>query len=260
MKEKQNYREIIDHIKGRIPVLFLDYDGTLTPIVSQPEDALLSEEMREVLEECSRKFKVAVISGRDMDDLKGLVGLDNLIYAGSHGFRISGPDELYKEHEKSEEIIPVLGKIEAKLHEDLDNVDEGIRIERKRYAIAVHFRNARESSIPVITERVNEVIKDNTGFKKGEGKKILEVKPAIDWHKGKALLWILEKLCMTDVNKFVPVYIGDDITDEDAFSTIKDFGIGILVGSHGQDTAAKYNLEDVDDVKVFLKELSEKMS
>jgi len=258
MNEKENYQEIINQIKGRKPVLFLDYDGTLTPIVSRPEDAVLSEEMKNVLKETADRIKVGVISGRDMDDLKGLVGLNNIIYAGSHGFRISGPGGLYKEHEKSEEILPKLGELGRELHKYFKKIDEGIQVERKRYAIAVHYRNAKDDNIPFIIQKIDRIISKNPGFKKGEGKKIVEVKPDINWHKGKALLWILEKLCMTDINEFVPVYIGDDITDEDAFRTIEDFGIGILVGSHGQPTAAKYKLEDVDQVKTILEVLAKK--
>jgi len=194
INKKENYQEIINQINGRKPVLFLDYDGTLTPIVSRPEDAVLSDEMKIVLKETANRIRVAVISGRDMDDLKGLIGLDNIIYAGSHGFRISGPEGLYKEYEKSEKIIPKLEELGRELHKYFKKIDEGIQVEIKRYAIAVHYRNAKDKNIPLIIQKMDRIISDNPGFKKGEGKKIVEVKPDIDWHKGKALLWILEKL------------------------------------------------------------------
>ena len=257
MNEKSSELEIKNIIENRIPVIFLDYDGTLTPIVRRPEDALMSEEMRNVLEQCAGKFRVAVISGRDMDDLKSKVKSESLIYAGSHGFRISGPDGLYKEHEKSEEILPELDRIENLLNEIFPEIDEGVQIDRKRYAIGVHYRNADERNIPAIKDKVDEIIAENPGFKKGEGKKIVEIKPDVDWHKGKAVLWIMEKLGLQDKDKYVPIYIGDDVTDEDDFKTIKEFGAGILVGSHGHATAANYKLENVDEVKVFLEELAD---
>jgi trehalose 6-phosphate phosphatase len=254
------YDKIIEIIGDKNPVLFLDYDGTLTPIVKRPEDALISFEMREVLRECAEKFTVAVVSGRDMDDLKNKVGVDSLIYAGSHGFRISGPDGLYKEHDKPEEILQKLNHIEKILQEVIFPFYEGVQIDRKRYAIGVHYRNAKEEDIPEIIQKVNEIIDNNPGFKKGEGKKILEIKPDVDWHKGKAVLWILKKLGLQDKNKNIPIYIGDDITDEDAYKTIKGFGIGIQVGPHGQTTAAKYKLKNVYQVRIFLKKLAKVMA
>lgn len=249
--------KITSIIKNRKPVLFLDYDGTLTPIVKRPEDALISKEMQEALRHCADKFTVAAVSGRDMDDLKNMIGLDNLIYAGSHGFRISGPDGLYREHEKSSEILPQLDKIEEKLQKEFSQIDKGIQIDRKRYAIGIHYRNAKEESVPEIVKKVDELIAEHPEFKKGEGKKILEIKPNIDWHKGKAVLWLLEKLGLDDKSEYVPIYIGDDITDEDAFESIHNIGIGILVGSHGHSTAAKYGLKNVYQVRLFLQKLAD---
>lgn len=251
-----NEKEIQKIIQNRIPVLFLDYDGTLTPIVNRPEDALISDQMKSVLKKCAAKFKVAVVSGRDMDDLKSKVQVDDLIYAGSHGFRISGPGGLYKEHEKADVILPRLNVIEKKLHQIFPQIDAGVQIDRKRYAVAVHYRNADEDNISEIKQKVNEILEENPDFKKGEGKKILEIKPDVDWHKGKAVLWIMKKLGVDDKYKFVPIYIGDDVTDEDAFESISKFGAGILVGSHGQETAAKYKLDDVPAVQAFLGRLA----
>jgi len=251
-----NEKEIQKIIQNRKPVLFLDYDGTLTPIVKRPEDALISDPMKSVLKKCAAKFKVAVVSGRDMDDLKSKLQVDELIFAGSHGFRISGPDGLYKEHEKADVILPRLSDIEEKLYQIFPQIDKGIQIDRKRYAVAVHYRNASEDNIPVIKQKVDEILKENPDFKKGEGKKILEIKPNVDWHKGKAVLWIMKKLGVDDTSKFVPIYIGDDVTDEDAFRSISEFGVGILVGTHGQETAARYKLDDVPDVQSFLNRLA----
>ena len=251
---QSEYLKIGQKIFGKSPVLFLDYDGTLSPIVKRPEDAVISKEMKAVLQKCSTRFTVAAISGRDMDDLKSKINLENLIYAGSHGFRISGPEGLYMEHEKSYEILPRLNKIENNLHQDFKNV-KGVQIDRKRYAIAIHFRNANENDIPFIKQKVDEMVKNSPGFKKGEGKKILEIKPDLDWHKGKALLWILEKLQLTDKSKYIPVYIGDDVTDEDAYKAIEKEGIGIQVGPVEYSTSAKFRLKNVYQVRLFLKEL-----
>lgn len=250
------YVEIGKLVYEKTPVLFLDYDGTLTPIVQRPEDAVISEEMRDVLNECASKFNVAAVSGRDMDDLKSRINLDTLIYAGSHGFRISGPGGLYMEHEKSEEILPELDNMEKKLQQVFSNTIEGVQIERKRYAIAIHYRNSKEQDVPFIKEKVFEATENSEIFKVGEGKKILEIKPGIDWHKGKAVLWILEKLGLNDPDKYIPIYIGDDVTDEDAYEALKGRGIGIQVGPGAESTAAQYKLKNVYQVRIFLKELA----
>ena len=99
------------------------------------------------------------------------------------------------------------------------------------------------------------MVKDNPHFKSDKGKKLLEIKPNVDWDKGKALLWILEKLGLQDKEKYIPLYIGDDVTDEDAFRVLKDTGLGILVGAHGERTNAKYKLKNVYQVRIFLDKL-----
>jgi trehalose 6-phosphate phosphatase len=241
--------------RHKTPVLFLDFDGTLSEIVSQHEDATISNEMKKVLKRCASEFITAIISGRDMDDVKNRVNINEVIYAGSHGFRISGPSGLFMEQKQTEKILPRLDELEGKLKQKFLDGPKGVRIERKRYAIAVHYRNADEGSLEAIKSMTEEVAKEFSGFKTGTGKKIIEIKPDVDWHKGKAIKWILESLNLWDNNEILPVYIGDDITDEDGFRMIYNNGLGILVGSHGQPTAAKYKLKNVDEVRMLLQKL-----
>ena len=250
------YTKIGELFHDKIPVLFLDYDGTLTPIVKRPEDAILSDEMHEVLKACASRLHVAVVSGRDMDDLRNRVNIDEIIYAGSHGFRISGPGGLFMEHEKSASLLPHLDQAEIQLQQLFHGKYKGVQIERKRYAIAVHFRNAGKEDIPGIKNQVYELVEKTPGFKTGEGKMILEIKPDIDWHKGKAVNWILEKLELTDRKKYLPVYIGDDVTDEDAYETLSEWGIGIQVGPGPVPSASKYRLKNIYQVRIFLKEFT----
>jgi trehalose 6-phosphate phosphatase len=250
---KPKFFEMIWHKKI---VIFLDYDGTLTPIVKQPEDAVLSDRMRETLEELTKFYTVAIVSGRDMKDVMHFVKLDQIIYAGSHGFRISGPDDMYMENEKAKKMLGKLDEIEKELRNKLENKIKGVKIERKHYAIAVHYRNSPEDQIDKIVNIAEQMISKHTGFKKGEGKKVVEVRPDLNWHKGKALYWILDAVGLSKDPNICPMYIGDDITDEDAFKAIADNGIGILVGTHKQPTAAQYKLENVDQVQEFLQSMS----
>jgi trehalose 6-phosphate phosphatase len=247
---------LFEFLENKKPALFLDYDGTLTPIVSRPEDARISTKMKELLGELAKNYTVAIITGRDMDDVKKLVGLDNLIYAGSHGFRISGPDGLYMEHEKTSVLLPELSIIEKELLE-LQRKYKGVQIDRKRYAVGLHYRNAKEEDIDDILADFDEVLEINPGYKKGTGKKIVEMKPDLDWHKGKALLWIMDELGLTNDESVLPIYIGDDDTDEDAFQTLQDnnLGLGIMVEHNGKPTHASFTLKDVDEVANLFQEL-----
>jgi trehalose 6-phosphate phosphatase len=248
-----NIEEIRKLLGNKKPALFLDYDGTLTPIVSNPDDALLSDKAKRILKETAEKHIIAVISGRDRADVMSKVGLENIIYAGSHGFDISGPDNLQMQSEDGTDIIPDLDSAEEHLENELRHI-KGVLVERKKYAIAVHYRNVDKEFVQEVKNAVYNELERQEKLKEGKGKKVLELKPDIDWHKGKAVKWLKEALGLRD-DEYVSVYIGDDITDEDAFREIKDKGIGIMVGTHGSKTHALFSLKDTDEALEFLKKL-----
>ncbi len=249
--------EIFEILSRKEPVIFLDYDGTLSPIVTRPEDAIISNEMKDTLKSLASKFTVAIVTGRDKEDVENLVGLEELIYAGSHGYIISGPNNLFMEHPDSKKIIPKLDEIQEEVEKELKEKTEGTQIDRKRYAIGIHYRNARPEDEKVVYDIANKILDKHKGHKIGEGKKIVEIKPDLDWHKGKAVEWILGALELTGKDHVAPVFIGDDVTDEDAFKILQDKGIGIMVGSHGQKTYATYSLKNVFQVREFFNNLIE---
>ncbi|WP_162053030.1 trehalose-phosphatase [Pontibacter pamirensis] len=248
-------KDIPQLINGKKPAVFLDYDGCLSPIVKDPDKAVMTQEMRDTLQRLANVCSVAVVSGRDRANVENLVQLDNLYYAGSHGFDISGPNNMHTEPGGASEAVPALDKAQKTLDERLKDV-EGVLVERKRYAIAVHYRNVPDEQVSKVLQVTEEVIGQHPELKKGPGKKIMELKPNLDWHKGKAVRWLMDEL---DLNKpdVVPLYIGDDITDEDAFAELQGEGIGIMVGEHDDKTAAEYRLEDVTDVLAFLEALTQ---
>lgn len=250
-----NSKEIFNIINKRQVLLFLDYDGTLAPIVSNPQNAILSEEVKNIIDQLSAKIKIAVVSGRDRKDVAQKVGLLRLIYAGSHGFDITGPEDLSMQPSGGEDILIHLDKAAVNLDAKLKDI-EGVLVERKKYAIAVHYRNVEEADVPKVIKAVDQELSTHDNLKRGEGKKIVELKPTMDWHKGKAVLWLMERLGFSREN-YVPVFIGDDITDEDALEAVESEGIGILVGSHGKNTAASFQLRDIEEVTAFLKALNE---
>jgi trehalose 6-phosphate phosphatase len=249
----ENIGQLKQRLKDKKPAIFLDYDGTLTPIVPNPEDAVLTDEMRQVLLELSHRCFLAIVSGRDRKDVKGLVNLDDLVYSGSHGFDTTGPD-LNMQHEGGKRLLPDFDEAERLLEKELAGIP-GARVDRKLFAIAVHYRHVADNEVADVLNIVDNVLASFRGFIKSGGKKIVELKPDIDWDKGKAVGWLLEKLGLKN-SHIVPVYIGDDHTDEDAFRILKEIeGIGILVGDHGEDSAADFRLFHPSEVKEFLKEL-----
>jgi trehalose-phosphatase len=231
--------------------VFLDYDGTLTPIVSHPEKASLSDSMRQALQALVIRAPIAILSGRDLDDVRQRVNIGAIIYAGSHGFDIAGPGGLRKQ--VAAEFLPSLDLAEKELEKAVAEI-AGARVERKRFSIAAHYRNVNASDVPKLEGAVSEVAARHRELRRMEGKKVYELLPDIDWDKGKAVLWLLETLGLGRA-KVRPIYIGDDRTDEDAFRALEKSGLGILVSEEPRPTAARYSLKDPAEVERFLREL-----
>ncbi len=244
------FEEIRQQIKEKRVVVFLDYDGTLTPIVSRPEDAVLSSEMRNTLIGLTKKCTVAIISGRGLADARQLVNVDGLYFAGSHGFEIEGPGDVFMELEMARQMLPLLDEVEEELARELERI-QGSQVERKKYSIAVHYRNVEEDQAPEVETIVDQTLARHAKLKKGGGKKVFELKPDLHWHKGRAVQWLLEKLEL-DQLRVAPIYIGDDVTDEDAFEAFSKKGVTLIVGDEPRITKAKYRLESVEEVQSFL--------
>lgn len=249
----QSADEIAARLKDRRLALFLDYDGTLTPIVRCPEEATLSDEMRSLLVRLAEHCTVAIVSGRDRQDVQRMVGIESLVYAGSHGFDIRGPEGLAMEHEGARPFLRDLDEAERRLCDAVAEIS-GVHVERKRFAIAVHYREvAGEEDLKRVERTVDEVCREFSGLRKKGGKKIFELQPDVEWDKGRAVLWLLEALGL-DRPEMVVMYIGDDVTDEDAFRALRqdDGGIGVRVTAAESDTDAEYFLDDCAQVRQFL--------
>jgi len=242
-----------ERLAGRPLAVFLDYDGTLTPIVEDRNRAVLDDGMREALRGLGRKMPVAVISGRDLSDVRERIGLDGLFYAGSHGFEIAGPEGTHQTLEKGEAYLPQLDQAEQEMREGLAAVP-GHDVERKRFAIAIHYRRVDETRVPEVEAVVDRITGRYSGLRKAYGKRVFQVQPAVDWDKGRALRWVLERLDLPA--GAVPLYIGDDVTDEDAFRALRADGVGVLVSDVPRSTLAHFRLQDTDEVRVFLERLT----
>jgi trehalose 6-phosphate phosphatase len=231
--------------------VFLDYDGTLTPIVSHPEQASLSDSMRQTVQALATQAPVVILTGRDLNDVRQRVNIVAIVYAGSHGFDIGGPRGLRKQ--VATEFLPKLDMAEKELGKALAGIP-GARVERKRFSVAAHYRNVNESDLPKLARAVSKVTTRYRELRRIEGKKVYELLPNIDWDKGKAVLWLLETLGLEHA-KVRPIYIGDDRTDEDAFRALGQRGVGILVSEEPRPTAASFSLKNPTEVERFLHEL-----
>jgi alpha,alpha-trehalase len=246
--------EILSQFRERTPAIFLDYDGTLTPIVEDPEKATLSDKNKRIIKRLVEHYSVAIISGRDLDDVQNMVGIGDVAYAGSHGFDIAGPGGRYREQKMGTPFLHILERAAGELRTAIKDIP-GVKIEHKRFAVTVHFRHVERTNMNRLEQRFDDVLSHYPELRKTTGKKILEMRPNVDWDKGKALIHLLEAL-YTDSSRVLPVYIGDDITDEDAFRVIREWGIAIVVGSEKRQTAANYRLQDPEEVMKFLEALT----
>ncbi len=224
--------EIVAEMGACRLVVFLDYDGTLTPIVSRPEKAVLSNSTRQTLQKLAAQAPVTILSGRDLED----------------GFDIAGPRGLRKQI--ATDFLPILEAAGRELNEKLAGIP-GALVERKRFSIAAHYRQANENAAAKVQRAVNKVAAQHPQLRLLVGKKVYELQPDIDWNKGKALLWLLEMIS-SEPREIFPIYVGDDLTDEDAFRVIKQCGLGIVVSEEPRPTAARYALKTPAEVDRFL--------
>jgi len=209
--------------------------------------------MRQTLRSLAARVPVAILSGRDLDDLRGRVHVDGIVYAGSHGFDIAGAGGLRRELGAA--YLAVLDAAETELREALDEIP-GAQLERKHFSVAAHYRNVDEKDAFEVALAVDAVAARHRELRRIDGKKVYELLPDIDWNKGKAVLWLLETLNLEREN-VLPIYIGDDNTDEDAFRAVERRGVAILVSEQSQPTTARYSLKNPAEVECFLRAVTE---
>ncbi|KAK8482391.1 hypothetical protein V6N11_033151 [Hibiscus sabdariffa] len=253
-----SFEQITNFAEGKRIALFLDYDGTLSPIVEDPDCAFMSNDVYE------------------------FVGLTELNYAGSHGMDImsavrqssddysnyiKSTDKQGKEvdlFQPASEFLPMIDEVFNSLVNSTEDI-HGAKVENNKFCLSVHYRNVDEKDWATVAQRVHDVIRNYPRLRLTHGRKVLEVRPVIDWDKGKAVTYLLESLGkknkhalgLGNCDDVLPIYVGDDQTDEDAFKVLREGnrGYGILVSSVPKESNAFFSLKDPQEVMEFLTSL-----
>lgn len=247
-------------LAARQPAVFFDFDGTLSDIVNNPDSARPVEGAVAALRELARHCPVAVLSGRDLADIVERVGIPGIWYAGSHGFELTAPDGTHHQNEAAAALIPVLQHAAAQLRTQLAPIP-GVVVEHKRFGVAVHYRNAPRDRVGEVAAAVRAAGRHDA-LRVTTGREVIELRPDIDWDKGRTLHWIIGRLPGRDNAPRLPIYLGDDITDEDAFDAVREAGVPIVV-RHNDDgdraTAALFALASPVEVAEFTGRLARQL-
>jgi alpha,alpha-trehalase len=254
------YGQVKELVANRRPVVFLDFDGTLSDIVDHPDSATLVDGADEALRALAAQCPVAVISGRDVADVRERVKVDGVWYAGGHGCEVIAPDGTHVENAAAD-VAGNVARAAGRLAEALSDVS-GITVEHKRFAVAVHYRNADPKDVDRVIVAVRELARAE-GLRITPGRKVIQLRPSTDGDKGTTLGWLLQRIVGShdaDPAAVLPIYIGDDITDEDAFDAVQFDGVGIVV-RHDEDgdrpSAAPFSLESPTAVAEFVLRLAQ---
>jgi len=252
------WNQLCQRLQDRPISLFLDYDGTLVPIAKTPQQAVIGQAARSLLFSLTQipGYKLAIISGRSAQEVKKIVGLSKITYVGNHGLEIKGPGLNY-EFPLPQGYKKLIKQINSKLIANLKNI-KGAIVMFKGLTLSLHYRMVENKDLPLLEDRYKQLTwpyilqKEIKGF---NGKKVFEIIPPVDWNKGSASLWLLKSKKFAGGKKnFLPIYIGDDTTDEDAFRVLRRRGLTIVVGKR-RNSGAEYYLRNTREVLGFLRRL-----
>jgi trehalose 6-phosphate phosphatase len=228
--------------------LFLDYDGTLVPIAPTPAEARADDEVRALLAALAERLAGAlgVVSGRPVADIDGFLAPLRLAVAGLHGLELRRRDgSLVELAAAGEALAPVRAAFAA-----FAARSPGTLVEDKRLSLALHYRQAPAFE-PEAVELATRLADASGGaLRLQRGKMVVELLPA-GRDKGRA---IEDLLALSDFARRVPVFVGDDVTDEAGFRTVNRLGgASVRVGPVGAGSEAAYRVDDVAGLRGWLR-------
>lgn len=248
-------RQVRDWLGERHLLLVTDFDGTLSELVPTPGQAALSRAVRSALGVVAvhPRTTLAVVSGRRIDDVRERTEAVAAWVGGLHGLEIAGPSGSFT-HPALAQVEPVIAGIRQRAAEALAWCP-GVVLEDKTYALTCHVRTVPQADAGRALGQFVELARsalDADLLRVLPGAQVLELLPAVDWHKGKAVDWIRSAVEAGPAAGVGVVYLGDDRTDEDAFATLQDRGIAIGVGDRPHDHLIRYRLAGPASVGRFL--------
>lgn len=242
--------------------LFLDYDGTLTPIADHPSHARLQAGTKRLLKQSADLpgVWVALVSGRSLSDLKRIVGIRGLYYVGNHGLELEGPSLRYV-NPVAQATQPLLTQIAGELKAALRPIP-GAWVEEKGLTFSVHWRNVPRTLRRTFHQRLRRYtvpLEAEGLIRLTRGKRVVEARPPVQWGKGEMVTWILRHLIPRRSSaKPLVMYLGDDETDEDAFRVANRCrGLSVFVGRRRSATRARWWVRSSREVREVLARIVE---
>ena len=245
-------RELKD---GRHLLVLLDFDGTLAEFNPDPEAVELPGPRRNLLLALAAKpdTTLGIVSGRRLADVRGRTRLPPQVwYSGLHGLEIEGPGAAFV-HPEARKAFAVLREVAGGLSADLSAMP-GVFIEDKVFSLVAHFREASAGHAARVPEIVGKHARPHLEsglFRLMHGACMLELLPNIEWHKGSAVAWILERVSAD--RDTATIYVGDDVTDQDAFRIVRGHGLAIAASDRAQ--GADIRIDGPAEVEELLRRL-----
>jgi trehalose 6-phosphate phosphatase len=240
--------------------LFLDYDGTLAGFAPTPDHVQSDPEVELLLRQLAQQphLRVAVVSGRRLEHVQALVPVPGIVLAGTYGIQIQTPEGQRLDRLAYGTVRPTLEALKPQWQALLDG-REGFYLEDKGWALAVHARFAGEAEAQAVLDQARrraEAALDgraSVAFRLLGGHKFLEVGPRLA-HKGRTVAYLLERYPWPGA---LPVYLGDDDKDEEAFAVVHAHGgLAIVVAPEPRETAADLRLPSPEAARCWLARLA----
>lgn len=254
----ERWGELAGMVRNRVPAVFLGYDGALSRLVADRDEATRVEGALPALARLAKSCPVAVISGRSLADVEDRIDIGGVWYAGSHGFELRSPSGALHRYEDARADIAVLERAADEVERRVADVP-GAAVENTWFAVAVRYHDVDDARVTEVLTAVEEISHDHPELRVARGRRVVELRRDLEWDKGRALHWALEWVAPGPA---LPIYVGDDLTDEDALDAVERTGLGIVVRSdeHGDRfTAAHVAVEDLYGLVRILELLSDEL-
>jgi len=249
-------KELIPQLKGKCIDLYLDYDGTLAPFAPTPDDVLPDDRVIGLISKLadSSNIRVSIVSGRHLGHIRKLIPLPNILLAGTYGVEMQLADGREVHQIAYDSIRPTLDSLKPRWQGLIEGKD-GFYLEDKGWSLAIHARRADEREGERVLDAAEKMLTQEIlgeYLQKIQSFRFLEIGPH-NADKGHALRYLFDHFHWADA---IPIYIGDDDKDEEAFQAINEHnGQSILVAKEPRETQAKYILESPAEVHHWLKGL-----